>query len=47
MIADRELAIYYEQNSLRYAREVAKSIWRTADQLGVRAFVPRASQDRR
>ncbi len=42
MIGDRELAIYYEQNSLRYAREVAKSIWRTADQLGVRAFVPRA-----
>lgn len=42
MIGDRELTIYYEQNSLRYAREVAKGIWRTADQLGVRAFVPRA-----
>jgi glutaminyl-peptide cyclotransferase len=42
MIGDRELTIYYEQNSLRYAREVAKGIWRTADKLGVRAFVSRA-----
>ena len=42
MIGDRELTIYYEQNSLRYARDVVKSIWRTADNLGVRAFVPRA-----
>jgi hypothetical protein len=41
MIGDRELTIYYEQNSLRYARDVVKSIWRTADKLGVRAFVPR------
>ncbi len=42
MIGDRELKIYFEQNSLRYARDVARSIWRTADQLGVRAFVPRS-----
>ena len=41
MIGDRELKIYYEQNSVRYARDVARSIWRKADQLGVRAFVPR------
>jgi hypothetical protein len=41
MVGDRELKIYYEQNSLRYARDVAKSIWRTADSLGVRAFIAR------
>jgi glutaminyl-peptide cyclotransferase len=42
MIGDRELKIYYEQNSLQYARSLVKSVWRTADRLGVRAFVPRA-----
>ncbi|MFK8111736.1 MAG: M28 family peptidase [Rubripirellula sp.] len=41
MVADRELKIYFEQNSMKYARTVARSIWRTADQLGVNAFVPR------
>lgn len=41
MIGDRELKIYYERNSMRYAKEVAKGIWNTADRLGVRAFVPR------
>ncbi len=42
MIGDRELKIYFEQNSLKYARDVAKSIWRVADQLGVHAFVARS-----
>ena len=42
MIGDRELKIFYEQNSMRYARDVNKSIWRTANRLGVRAFVPRS-----
>ena len=42
MVADRELRIYYEHNSLNYAPDVARSIWKTADRLGVRAFVPRA-----
>lgn len=41
MVGDRELKIYYEQNSMKYAREVAKSIWRTADSLGVQAFIAR------
>jgi glutaminyl-peptide cyclotransferase len=41
MVGDRELKIYYEGNSMKYARNVAKSIWRTADKLGVRAFVSR------
>lgn len=42
MVGDRELKIYYEENSLKYARDVAKSIWKTAGRLGVRAFVPRS-----
>jgi hypothetical protein len=41
MIGDRELKIYYERNSLHYARDLVKSVWKTADELGVRAFVPR------
>lgn len=41
MVGDRELKIFYERNSMRYAREIAKSIWATADRLGVKAFVPR------
>lgn len=42
MIGDRELRIYFEGNSLRYARDLTRSIWRTAKRLGVQAFVPRA-----
>ena len=42
MIGDRELRVYFEQNSLRYARDLTRSIWRTAKRLGVQAFVPRA-----
>ena len=41
MIGDRELKIFYERNSIRYAKEVATGIWNTADRLGVRSFVPR------
>lgn len=41
MVGDRELQLLYERNSLRYARDVTKSIWQTARRLGVRAFVPR------
>nr|WP_246146844.1 M28 family peptidase [Rubripirellula lacrimiformis] len=45
MVGDRELKIFYEANSLRYARDVAKSVWRVADQLGVDAFVPRSRHE--
>lgn len=41
MVGDRELQLLYERNSLRYARDLTRSIWRTAGKLGVRAFVPR------
>lgn len=41
MVGDKELAIYYERNSWRYAREVTKSLFATAEALQVDAFVPR------
>lgn len=41
MVGDRELQLLHERNSLRYARDVSKSIWRTAGRLGVVAFVDR------
>lgn len=41
MIGDKELKIYYERNSWNYAREVCKSVFATAQSLGVDAFVPR------
>jgi hypothetical protein len=39
MIADRNLAVYLEKNSVRYAPQVAHSVWRTARRLGVTEFV--------
>ncbi|TWT82605.1 Peptidase family M28 [Planctomycetes bacterium CA13] len=41
MIGDKELKIYYETNSLKYARGVAVSLWKVAAKLRVRAFVSR------
>ncbi len=41
MVGDKELRLLYERNSMRYARDVAVSVWKTAANLGVRAFVPR------
>lgn len=41
MVADRELKLYYESNSLDYAPSVVREVWKTADRLGVRAFVSR------
>ena len=42
MIGDKELTLYYERNSLKLARSLTKSIWKTADRLGVRAFISRS-----
>ena len=47
MIGDRELKLYYEANSLRYAKPVARSFWSKAQQLGVQAFVMRQRHDLR
>jgi hypothetical protein len=45
MVGDKELAIYYERNSWKYAREVSKSIFATAKSLGVNAFIPRVRHE--
>lgn len=45
MIADKELAIYYEKNSMDYAPELAKSIWSTAQKLRVTEFKPRTRHE--
>lgn len=42
MVGDRELKIYYEANSLKYAREVTRGIFATAHSLGVDEFVRRS-----
>ncbi len=39
MVADADLQIYYEGNSLGYANRLTRSIWGTADRLGVKEFV--------
>jgi hypothetical protein len=45
MIGDRELKIYYEKNSLRFAPKVAREIWSVARRLRVRAFVPKSRHE--
>ncbi len=41
MIADAELHLFYEQNSIRYARATTESIWAVAARLGISEFRPR------
>lgn len=41
MIADKYLEIFYETNSYRFAPELVREIWKVADRLDIRAFVPR------
>ena len=45
MIADRNLKIYMEKNSLRYASAVTRSLWATARKLRVREFVNRSKHE--
>ena len=45
MIADKQLSIYYEKNSMGYAPELAKSIWGTAQRLRVTEFIPRTRHE--
>jgi len=41
MIADKNLAIYVEKNSLRMAPEVTRSVWQTAKRMRVTEFIDR------
>lgn len=45
MVGDRELKLYFERNSLRYASDVARSLWKVADRLRVDAFVARVRHE--
>lgn len=45
MIADKDLHLYYEINSLRYAEAVCKEIWGVAARLKVKEFIPRRRHD--
>ncbi|TWT57086.1 Peptidase family M28 [Thalassoglobus neptunius] len=45
MIAQRELNVYYERNSLRYAPKVTRSIWATAKRVGATQFHARAKHE--
>ena len=43
MVADKDLQIYFEKNSLKKGPDrLTRSIWGTAQRLGVREFVPQA-----
>jgi len=41
MIADKKLQIYWEQNSYRSCEVVCKSVWQTAQELGIKEFKPK------
>lgn len=45
MVGDRNLRIYMEINSLRYAPTVTRSIWKAASDIGVREFVRRQKHE--
>ncbi len=45
MIGDRELQIYYEVNSVKYARKVCDEIWETAASMKISAFIPRSRHE--
>ncbi|HAN96051.1 MAG TPA: peptidase M28 [Planctomycetaceae bacterium] len=41
MVADAKLELYFEKNSLKYAPDLARDVWRSADRLRIREFMPR------
>ncbi|MEW4529768.1 M28 family peptidase [Maioricimonas sp. JC845] len=45
MVGDRDFKVYYERNSLKYARDVTQSVWSAARAVGVREFVARAKHE--
>jgi Zn-dependent M28 family amino/carboxypeptidase len=45
MIGDRNLNLYMEKKSYKYARQVTESLWETAAQLNVAEFIPRVKHD--
>jgi hypothetical protein len=45
MVADRDLQVFQEKNSLYYAPEVTRSVFEVARRLGVREFIARRKHD--
>ena len=45
MVAGREMKVYMEGNSLRYARSITNRVWDIAQQLGVREFIARRKHE--
>ncbi|MFO1021102.1 MAG: M28 family peptidase [Planctomycetales bacterium] len=45
MIGDRNLAIYQEKNSVKYAPKLVKSVWDVAQKLEVREFIPKVRHE--
>ena len=45
MVADRNLNIYIEKNSLHYAPDVTHSVWKAARELRIREFVRRLKHE--
>lgn len=41
MVGGKNLSLSYEQNSLKYAPEVTRSVWDAAKRAGVKEFIPR------
>ncbi len=41
MVGDKELTLYREINSMRYARQLTEDIWNKARELGVKEFIAR------
>ncbi|MEX2286103.1 MAG: M28 family peptidase [Planctomycetaceae bacterium] len=45
MIGDRELNLFLEKNSMKFAPRLTESIWRTAKELKVDEFIPRKKHE--
>jgi glutaminyl-peptide cyclotransferase len=45
MIADKNLDLYYEANSMRYAKELCIEVWKVAERLKIKEFRPRVRHD--
>ena len=45
MVADRNLNLYLEKNSMKLAPAVTISLWKTATDLGIREFIQRVKYD--
>lgn len=47
MVGDRDLQLFYEGNSLKYAGELTRSIWSVASAMQVSEFIPRRRHELR